>query len=216
MFSWVFPNLFCMFILPFVRKVNVLRLHPVPFSIILWKFLFPALKETLMIMRGLKHFRQRKSRLSQFFILFLIKTSCVHLHRQWAQHSAHNAPYGLGCWHSVNGRSHWKSSLVFKDLEMTLQKCHLSLPPLSRITRKTPGNGLWNCRGQFSQAKAAWQHLPTGRQWEMRNWKLLMEPQSIPFHDSLSGYWSSTSDVINFSVLYQVYHKYECKQAMAH
>lgn len=71
-------------------------------------------------------------------------------------------------------------------------------------------------RGQFSQAKAAQQPLPTGRQWEMRNWKLLMEPPNIPFHDSLSGYWSSTSDVTRFSVLYQVYHKYECKKAMAH
>lgn len=76
--------------------------------------------------------------------------------------SAHNAPYGPGCWHSLNGRSHRKSSLVFKDLGMALQKCHLSMPSLSKIARKIPGNRLWNCRAQFSQPKAAQQHLPTG------------------------------------------------------
>lgn len=129
--------------------------------------------------------------------------------------SAHNAPYGPGCWHSLNGRSHRKSSLVFKDLGMALQKCHLSMPSLSRIARKIPGNRLWNCRAQFSQAKTAQQHLPAGT---VKNEKLelLMEPQNIPFHDSLSGYWSSPSDVTNFSdtLLYQVCHKYECKQAI--
>lgn len=36
------------------------------------------------------------------------------------------------------------------------------------------------------------------------------------FYDSLSEYWSSASAVTRFSVLYQVYHKYECKQATAH
>lgn len=128
--------------------------------------------------------------------------------------SAHNAPYGLGCWHSVKGRSHWKSSLLFKDLGMTLQKCHLSLPSLSRITRKIPGNRLWNCRAQFPQAKAAQQHLPTGKEWEMRNWKLSMEPQNIPFHDPLCGYFSSTH--FSGTLLDQVHHKHECTQAMVH
>lgn len=36
-------------------------------------------------------------------------------------------------------------------------------------------------------AKAAQQRLPTERQWEIRNWKLLMEPQKIFFLDALSG-----------------------------
>lgn len=49
-----------MFTLPFIRNVNVLLLRSVPFSVILWKFQFPALKETLMIMRGLKLFKQKK------------------------------------------------------------------------------------------------------------------------------------------------------------
>lgn len=84
MFSWVSPNLFCTFILPFVRNLRVLWLYPVPSSTISWKFQFPALKESLMIMRSLKLFKQKGS-LSQFCILLLIKTSRMHLHQQRAQ-----------------------------------------------------------------------------------------------------------------------------------
>lgn len=77
-FSWRSPNLFCTFILSFVQNLHV------PSSIISWKFQFPALKESLMIMRSLKLFKQKGS-LSQFCILLLIKTSRMHLHQQRAQ-----------------------------------------------------------------------------------------------------------------------------------
>lgn len=92
--------------------------------------------------------------------------------------SAHNAPYGLGCWHSVNGRSHWKSSLVFKDLEMTLQICHLSLTcPELLVKSLETYYGITDPNS--CTAKTAQQLLPTERQWEIRNLKLFMEPQKL-------------------------------------
>lgn len=73
-----------------------------------------------------------------------------------------------------------KSSLVFKDLGMTLQKCHLSLPCPESLEKS-----LETCYGIAEPnshiAKAARQHLPTGKQWEIPNWKLSMEPQTILF-----------------------------------
>lgn len=159
MFSWVSPNLFCLFILPFVWNIIVLWLCPVPFSIILWKFQFPFLKETLMIMRGFELFKQ-KGGLSQFCVLLLIKTSCVHLH--------HNAPYGLGSWHSAKGRGNWESSPFFKALRMALQKCHLSNVKFSRkkkslemccgITDKFP-------HGQSSPAALTCRERVGNRKW---------------------------------------------------
>lgn len=202
MFSWVSPNLLCLFILPFVLNIIVLWLCPVPFSIILWKFQFPFLKETLMIMRGFKLFKQKGS-LSQFCVLLLIKTSCVHLH--------HNAPYGLGCWHSAKGRGNWESSPFFKALRMALQKCHLSNVKFSRKKKS-----LEMCCGitetNSHMGRAAQQHLPAGREWEIGNGEVLMDPERF-FHDVLSGYWSSTLAVIHFTGtafwlnLYRIYNK---------
>lgn len=203
MFSWVSPNLLCLFILPFVLNIIVLWLCPVPFSIILWKFQFPFLKETLMIMRGFELFKQKGS-LSQFCVLLLIKTSCVHLH--------HNAPYGLGCWHSAKGRGNWESSPFFKALRMALQKCHLSNVKFSRKKKKS----LEMCCGitetNSHMGRAAQQHLPAGREWEIGNGEVLMGPERF-FHDALSGYWSSALAVIHFSGtpfwlnLYRIYNK---------
>lgn len=157
MLSWVSPNLFCLFILPFVWNITVLWLCPVPFSIILWKSQFPFLKETLMIMRGFELFKQKGS-LSQFCVLLLIKTSCVHLH--------HNAPYGLGCWHSAKGRGNWKSSPFFKGLTMDLQKCNLSDVKFSRITGKNP----WKHVVESQRQILTWaeQHSSTYLQGESR------------------------------------------------
>lgn len=63
---------------------------------------------------------------------------------------------------------------------MTSQKCHLSLPCPEALEKS-----LETCYGITEPnsciAKEAQQHLPTERQWEIRNWKLLMEPQKIFF-----------------------------------
>lgn len=46
--------------------------------------------------------------------------------------------------------------------------------------------------------RAAQQHLPAGREWEIGNGEVLMDPKRF-FHDALSGYWSSALAVIHFS-----------------
>lgn len=97
------------------------------------------LKASLMIMRGLELCTQSdgSSSLSQCCILFFTQTSHVRPHRQSAPRTM--LPMGSPGPALTTGQHPWSSSLLPKDLGMTLHKCHLSLPCPER-PGNTPGN----------------------------------------------------------------------------
>lgn len=196
-FSWRSPNLFCTFILSFVQNLHVLWLYHVPSSIISWKFQFPALKESLMIMRGLKLFKQKGS-LSQFCILLLIKTRRMHLHQQRAQPTMLHMGLAAG----IQGQlKKLPISQRFKDdlAEVSFVKCQIFQNGWI-ISLET----FWGIKEPNSaMARAAHQHSPARRGGgEMGNRKILMDPERF-FYDALSRFSPSALAVLYFlAILY--------------